>query len=176
MSGNIHDSIRPFREAMKDYLEVIRRNISSKGKAWYNHYLLKEGLKGYFDSKALLALAEAYDEIRSTPILNEYIVNRLVWSLEESLEACVEAGRDKEYEILRRVYSIVGNVPLHGDVRELISVLGEIAEFNDRLADQPEESPRSRVLLRLVQQLLSTIKSSLEVIARYVEELGETRP
>ena len=177
LGGDVSTARECFGNALREYrvlIEKLARQYSRTRSIDY--YMVKEGIKGYYDSRALLSLVEAYELVHSSPILNEYIIKTLIDKINESLESWVEAGREREYEILSRVRECTVKLSNNTGIHDLIRVLGEIAELNDDISEgiDANDSPRFKTMVRLVQDLLSAIKGSLEVITRYIEELSNS--
>ncbi len=175
LNNDVKRSMELFDEARKKYLELLR-NITRqyyRGRS-LDYYMVKEALKGYHDATSLLRLAEVVQMIRETSILNDYILKTIIERVEEAIGSWVEAGRDREYEILRNILLLIRSIAESESVESLIKTIGEIAELNDKLSDMLSNniSPRQKVFLILCQKMLSMIKSSLETITRYIEELG----
>ncbi len=162
-------------EAMNKYMELYKKvyaKYSSTGGV--NYYLLKESIKGYYDSLGIKSVVDAYLLIKEAPLPNNYVLTRIKHLLKESMKAWIESGRETEYKVVSNVYSALARIEDVDDILELIHVTGDVAEILDDLGEiEKIESPRTRTLYKVLVDLLSNIKSSLEVITRYIEELGK---
>ncbi len=175
LNGRIADSMGFFDEAGNTYLQLLRSlSRQYERRRSIDYYLVKEGIKGFHDSRALKTLASAYTLARSTPILNEYVINTVIHRINEAMESWLEAGRDRELELTRKAMRILEGIGDRRSVNELIKILGEIAEYSDEIGsmDNDASAPRYRVAVRLLQHLLSSIKTGLEAITHYIEEIS----
>ncbi len=175
LNNDIIEASKYFHDANAKYLELLRilakqycRGVS------LDYYMVKEAIKGYYDTKALTELGQVYQLIRDTSVLNEYILNTITNSITNALEAWIEAGRIEEYNTLVKVLGIIREITKTQSVDTLIKVIGDIAELNDNISEimNKDISPRQKTFLCITQKILSTIKSNLEIITRYIEELG----
>ncbi len=175
LNGNITGSIEFFESAINYYHQLLKNMAKQYDKKKsIDYYLVKEGIKGYYDSKALKSLVSAYNLTQSTPIINDYVINTVIQVIKDSMQFLVEAGRWREYSIAEKTLELLKSISEERRVNGLIRILGEIAEYSDELGNKynEEESPRFRVTIKLIQELLSSIKTGLEAITRYIEEIS----
>ncbi len=174
-NGMIDEPLSDLGKSVEKYLELIRLlNERLRSGRSVDYYLLKEGIKGYLDSVALISIIQALKLMASSPIPNKYILSMISEKLYTTLSSLVDAGRWTEYGFVLEAYRLVKEFHRSNNVDELVNILGELALILDTLSIKAREleSPRARVIMYSLLRLLANMKSSLEVITRYVEELG----
>ncbi len=174
-SGSFSEAYKYMNESMKHYhrlLKIIGNDLGNGRRTSY--YVLGEALKGLLDTLAMKKLINALNIVEENVMITPRTVDLVLSEAYDAAHYLNESAREIEYTTTLKLIELLKRIKEKTGLRGLEETLGDIAEYIDKLhleyiGDWRE--PRKEAITRTIVAVLTRIKSGLETITHYLEEI-----